>query len=61
VRSFITKRKVIVAMNTGEVAALGDLNRSADRDSLRYDALVKAKTPLGITLGLHARMTSLLD
>jgi len=48
-------------MNTAEVAALGDLNRSADRDSLRYDALVKAKTPLGITLGLHARMTSLLD
>jgi hypothetical protein len=50
----ITKRKVIVAVNTGKVAPPGDLDRAADWDSLRHDALVQFEAPVLVALGFHA-------
>jgi len=52
-RFLIPKRKVIVAMNTGEVAAPGDLDGSADGHSARNHALVNAAAPVFIAMGFH--------
>jgi hypothetical protein len=49
----IAKRKVVVAVNTREVAAPGDLNRAIDRNPLCDNAVVNAKAPVLITLGFH--------
>ena len=49
----IAERKVRVAVNAGEIASSGDLNRPADGDSLRYDLLVNAEAPVLIALSFH--------
>jgi hypothetical protein len=49
----ITKRKVTVAVNTGEIAAPGDFDGSTDWDSSRYNALVQFEAPVLIALSFH--------
>ena len=49
----IAERKVGVAVNAGEIASSGDLNRSADRDSSRYNLFVNAEAPVLIALDFH--------
>jgi hypothetical protein len=49
----IAKRKVVVAVNTGEVAAPGDLNGAIDRNPLCDNAVVNAKAPVLVALGFH--------
>jgi hypothetical protein len=53
-RILIIKWKVVVAVNTGEIAAFRDFDGAADGDSLRCHALVKAQAPVLIALGFHA-------
>ena len=53
-RILVIKWNVVVAVNTGEVAAPSEFDGAADRDSLRYDALVEAQAPVLIALGFHA-------
>ena len=49
----IIKREVAVTVNTGEVAAPGDLHGAIDGDPFRYNAIVNAEAPVLIALGFH--------
>jgi hypothetical protein len=49
----IAKWKIIVAVNTGEVAALGDLHGAIDGNPFRYNAIMNAQAPVLITLSFH--------